>query len=213
LQCQLILTLYAAHNKSSRNKLTLIIWPNSAWRTIMLLTYWIGLNDVIAIIIYVIYFKWRRIWFIWILFRATVATSLPWPIADLQVSIVMQPRSWIMFDHQGTQLLDTFTKNTLVILRAIRFMWKIDGPPISGFREWTYCVDGKLLGVFFRNRLHRLFLIGVCGVHGPRCQEGDGDYVYSYVENYIKILIDTIESWSNFYYNWNVNCICMNLDC
>jgi len=95
-------------------------------------------------------------------------------------------------------LLDTFAQKTLVKLRAIIFMWDIgcDVPPrwISRFREWTFCVGAKLLGIFLQNRLLRLFLIGVCGVHGPRCQGGDGDYVYSYVENYIKILIDTIES-------------------
>jgi len=154
---------------------------------------------VIAIIIFVIYFRCRRIHSICILSRATFATGLPWPIADLQFSIVMQPRQWIVFDHQGTQLFDTFAQKTLVKFRAIIFMWEIgcDVLPISGFREWTYCVDAKLLGIFLRNRLHRLFLIGVCGVHGPRCQGGDGDYVYSYTENYIKILIDTIESWSN----------------
>jgi len=75
-------------------------------------------------------------------------------------------------------------------------MWDVGcGVPFIWLWKWAFCIAAKLLRICLRNRFPRLFLIGVCGVHGPSCQEGDGgDYVYSYAKNYIKILIDMIES-------------------
>jgi len=126
--------------------------------------------------VWICYQRFWRIIAIVIRWRTEVTTGLPRPIADLKGSVVMQPFFWIIFPHQGTLLHGSSTQETFVKLGAVVFMRNVG---CSIFRIYIR------IWAFPKNFVLRVCLLNrwlICGTYAPRCQKGNGDYVYPCIE-------------------------------
>jgi len=117
-----------------------------------------------------------------------IATGPPRPIADLFVSIVVQPQQRIML-VRGTVLQNRFTQEALVEFRAISFVRYIGRRVPRRYLRKRTCSGVVTLATALRVRNGLVNLVGLIlaevfarSDHGARCQEGDGDYVYPCAE-------------------------------
>lgn len=177
--CSILTSPIAFSTRSIFNTfLTRAAETRTDWTSIMYLSTIFCTSDVWFAIwrLWICYQRFWRITAIIILWRAKFTTSLPRPIADLKGSVVMQPFLRIIFPHQGTLLLGSFTQETFIELGAVAFMRDV-GCCIFRIYIWIWA--------FPKNIVLRFCLLNrwlICSAHAPRCQKGDGDYVYPCIE-------------------------------